>query len=180
MDIFQKLQSYMDYSFGKTNEKVEIKYEDTFFKSVTFTGYDLNNTEFLGVVFSQCDFTDVYLSGSNLSGSTFEQCTFNNNIFRKGMAEYASFVQTDLKKIDSFRTSFYKSRFSNLLIEKSVMKNCVMADTVFSNVTFSDVDLAGSSFRRSGFANVKFVRCILNDVTFEDNLGLESVEFIDC
>lgn len=61
----------------------------------------------------------------------FRQCILRNNIFRKGMAEYAFFVQTDLKKLDSFRTSFYKSSFSNLLIKESIMNNCFMANAFF-------------------------------------------------
>lgn len=54
-----------------------------------------------------------------------------------------------------------------------------MADTSFSNVVFSNVDLTGSRFRRSKFANVKFIKCVLDKTTFEDASGIESVEFIN-
>lgn len=78
MDILKELQSYTEYSLGKSNRIIEIKYADTSFAELVFTGYDLNNTEFLEVAFNQCDFSDVYLSGSNLSGSVFDQYIFNN------------------------------------------------------------------------------------------------------
>ena len=116
VDILKELQSYTDYSLGKINERIEIKYSDMSFTELIFSWYDLNNTEFLEVSFNQCDFTNVYLSGSNLSGSIFNRCIFNNNVFRKGKAEYASFNQTDIKNIDSFRTSFYGSSFNDLVI----------------------------------------------------------------
>ena len=74
VDILKELQNYMDYSLGKSSERIEIKYVNTSFKELVFTGYDLNNTEFLEVSFAQCDFTDVYLSGS-----IFNQCIFNNS-----------------------------------------------------------------------------------------------------
>lgn len=179
MDIFKKLQSYMDYSFGKTKEKIEIIYEDTFFERLVFTGYDLNNTEFLEVVFNECDFTDVYLSGSNLCGSTFRQCIFNNNIFRKGKADYTLFDQTDFRNIDSFRTSFYKARFVNLVMEDSKMDNCLIVGASFLNVVLKNVNLVNTSFRRSKFENVKFIKCVFDKTTFEGVSGIESVEFID-
>lgn len=59
MDILKELQNYTDYSLGKSSERIEIKYVNTSFKELVFTGYDLNNTEFLEVSFAQCDFTDT-------------------------------------------------------------------------------------------------------------------------
>lgn len=168
VDILKKLQRYTDYSLGKSSERIEIKYVDTTFTELAFTGYDLNNTEFLEVSFEQCDFTDVYLSGSNLSGSIFDQCIFNNNIFRKGKAEYVSFNQTDIKGIDSFRTSFYGASFKDLVIENSMMNNCLIARSFFSNVVFRNVNLTNTSFKSSEFKNVEFVECNLSGTIFEN------------
>lgn len=184
MDIFEKLQKYTDYSLRRSDEKIEIQYMDTAFEGLTFTGYDLNNTRFTKVKFNECDFTDVYLSGSNLSGSTFKHCIFNNNIFRKGLAHYALFENTDLKKLDAFRTSFCDATFNNLLIEDSIIKRCLISDAAFTNVVFRKTDLSDTSFIHSKFTNVKFVECVLNNTKFIDNfvdvLCLEGVEFIDC
>lgn len=179
VDILKNLKSYTDYSLGKSSERIEIKYVDASFKEIVFTGYDLNNTEFLEVLFNQCDFTDAYLSGSNLSGSTFNHCIFDNNIFRKGKAEYVSFNQTNIKKIDSFRTSFYGASFNDLVIENSLMSNNFIARSSFSNVVFKNVNLADANFSNSRFSNVKFIECILSRTIFDDACGLEYVKFID-
>ena len=141
MNILAELQKYTDYSLGKSKEQMEIKYENTSFEKLVFTGFDLNNTEFLEVIFNNCDFTDVYLSGSNLSGST---------------------------DLDSFRTSFYGSCFNDLIIENSIMKNCFIARANLSNIVFKNTDLTNTSFKHSMFSNVRFVDCKLDGVNFED------------
>ena len=168
MNILAELQKYTDYSLGKSKEQMEIKYEDTSLEKLVFTGFDLNNTEFLEVIFNNCDFTDVYLSGSNLSGSTFEECILKRNTFRKGKAEYVTFRQTVITDLDSFRTSFYGSCFNDLIIENSIMKNCFIARANSTNIVFKNTDLTNTSFKHSKFSNVRFVDCKLDGVNFED------------
>lgn len=179
VDISKKLQRYTDYSMGKSSEKIDIKYVDASFKEFVFTGYDLNNTEFLEVLFDQCDFTDVYLSGSNLSGSIFNHCILNNNIFRKGKADYVSLIQTNIKSMDSFRTSFYGTSFKDMCIEGTMMCNCFIVNAFFSNVVFRNVNLTNTNFKNSTFDNVKFIGCILVKTIFDDVCGLEYAKFID-
>lgn len=178
MELLTKLQKYTDYSLGKSKEKLEIKYEDTSFDNLTFIGFDMNNTEFLEVIFTNCDFSDVYLSGSNLSGSTFEKCIFKRNMFRKGKAEYVTFNRTMINGLDSFRSSLYQSEFHDMIINDSLMKNCFIARATFSNIIFKNTDLTDANFNYSKFSNVKFINCILNGTKFENTLGFEKIEFL--
>ena len=179
MDILNDLQKYTDFSSGKSKERIEIKYIESSFQNLRFTGFDLNNTEFLEVTFSGCDFTNVYLSGSNLSGSIFKKCIFKNNIFRKGKAEYVIFDQTDINNMDAFRSSFYEASFNDIVIVESQIANCFFSRSSFSNTVFKNVDLTSTNFSHAKFNNVKFVECILDKTNFENAIGLESVEFLN-
>lgn len=178
MELLSELQKYTDYSLGKSKERLEIRYEDTSFDDLIFTGFDMNNTEFLEVIFSNCNFSDVYLSGSNLSGSTFEKCIFKRNMFRKGKAEYVTFNQTIINGLDSFRSSLYGSEFYDMIINDSLMKDCFIARANFSNIVFKNADLTDANFNYSKFSNVKFINCILDGTKFENTVGLDKVEFL--
>lgn len=111
MDLLTKLKKYTEFSMGLSNEVCELIYQDTSFDGIVFTGYDLNNSSFLEIVFNECDFSNVYLSGASLCGSNFNRCEFSDNIFRKGKADNSRFSSTVFKNLDSFRTTFYESKF---------------------------------------------------------------------
>lgn len=177
MDLLENLKRYTDFSKGISNEPCELLYEDICLDNIVFTNYDLNNSKFLEVQFKNCNFAEVYLSGASLCGSLFEECIFENNIFKKGMADYARFLKSDFNAIDAFRTSFYATNFEDLKIENSLFKNCHIGRAKFVNVIFENTDLSKANFNDSVFENVTFQDCYLDETQFKGLIGLENTMF---
>ncbi|MEI4803847.1 pentapeptide repeat-containing protein [Bacillus sp. FJAT-51639] len=179
MDIYIQLKKYTEFSMGQSNEVCELIYQDTFINGIVFTGYDLNNSSFLEVVFNSCDFSNVYLSGASICGSTFNECIFLKNTFRKGKADYSIFNSTNLGELDSFRTSFYESQFLNVILKDSKLERCYLDESIFSNVKFENVKFLSSTFNNSTFKNVHFINCHFEDSTFQNVTNFHEVHFVD-
>lgn len=179
MDLFTKLKKYTEFSMGLSKEVCELIYQDTSFEGIVFTGYDLNNSSFLEVVFNSCDFSNVYLSGASLCGSTFNRCEFLGNIFRKGNADYSTFNSTVLKNLDSFRTTFYESQFFDVKVSNSKLELTYMDDSTFSEVEFENTEFLSSTFNNSTFKNVKFINCCFENTKFLNITGFDEVHFVN-
>lgn len=177
MDLLDSLKKYTEFSMGMSNEMCELIYEDTCFEDVIFTGYDLNNSKFLEVQFNKCNFSKVYMSGASLCGSLFNKCVFEDNIFKKGMADHARFLKSDIKGMDAFRSSFYETKFEDMKISDSLIKNCHLGRAKFMNVIFENTDLSKTNFNNSVFNKVIFKNCFFADTQFKDILGYEEINF---
>lgn len=179
MDLITTLQKYTEYQKGVSKEVVKLLYEDTSFENIVFNGYDINYSSFLEVIFNNCDFSTVYMSGANLCGSSFNNCIFDNNIFRKGVADYVSFSKTDLKCIDAFRTSFCEAAFENLNIVEAKLIRSWFDGANFLNVKFIKTDLTEADFSNSTFRNVIFEDCYFDKTKFHGTKGMDQIEFIN-
>ncbi len=177
MDIYDQLKKYTDFSLGKSNVDYELVYKDILLNNVIFTGYDLNNSSFLEVQFNQCDFSNVYLSGASLCGSTFGHCIFKQNIFRKGFCDCTRFKFTTFEFLDSFRTSYYESFFSNVRFQNSRLERSYFDDSEFVNTQFKNVEFNESSFDNCKFKDVKFEKCNFNKTSFKNVKDIDSIFF---
>jgi uncharacterized protein YjbI with pentapeptide repeats len=179
MEFMEKLKKYTDYQNNLSTEVTEFIYEDIELDGIVFTGYDLAYALLLGVLFNNCDFTDVYLSEAMLNVSIFQKCIFHNNIFRKGDANRIKLIDTNISKLDSFRTYYFSSSLQNVNISDSELFRSPFNGSDFSNVTFNNVKLVQGAFDESQFVNVKFINCHFDDTTFKDIKGAEEIEFIN-
>lgn len=179
MDLFTKLKKYKEFSMGLSEEVCELIYEDTSFDDIVFTGYDLNNSNFLEVKFNSCDFSKVYLSGATLCGSVFDKCKFSENTFRKGNADYSIFNSTEINRFDLFRTTFYESQFNNVNVFDSKYELTYLDDSHFLEVVFKNTQFKSASFNDSTFKNVKFINCYFEKTTFQNITGFSETQFIN-
>ncbi len=179
MDIYDQLKRYTDFSLGKSSVRCELVYQNIFLDNIIFTGYDLNNSNFLEVQFDHCDFSNVYLSGASLCGSTFNSCIFKQNIFRKGFCDYAKFESTTFDFLDSFRTSYYENIFVNVQVQNAKMERSYFDNSEFSNTEFTNVEFREVSFDNCKFKNVKFKKCTFVKTSFKNINDINSINFED-
>lgn len=172
MDIDDLLKRYTAYSLHESDVPVEVLIQEMKIDNFDFSKYDLNNTLWLEVLFSQCDFSDVYLSGASICGSEFFECIFKNNRFVKGKADYATFKNSSIVKLNAFRTSFYEALFDNVVISDSKIVVCMINKANFSKVKFVNTDLRESSFQDAVFKDVIFSNCILDNNNFNNIEGI--------
>ena len=177
MDIYDQLKKYTDFSLGRSDTKCELTYQGILLDDIIFTGYDLNNSKFLEVRFNRCDFSNVYLSGASLCGSAFENCIFKQNIFRKGLCDYARFGATTFVLLDSFRTSYYETLFTNVRFQDSKMDRSYFDYSKFEDTEFINVDFNGSSFDNATFKNDKVKKCFFVKTSFKNIKNIDQILF---
>jgi len=177
MDLITNLQKYTEYSLGKTKEKCSLIYQDVTINNIDFSPYDLNNSSFLEITFNNCDFSKVYLSGASLCGSIFNQCIFLYNTFKKGNADYTEFISTEIKNMDSFRTSYNETSFQDVKIIESQLERSYFDDSKFTNVTFINTNFIECSFNNSKFDNVIFIGCHFEQTNFQNIMEVNNINF---
>lgn len=106
-----------------------MEYSEINISNLDFAKYDLNNSSFLGVNFVLCDFTGVYLSGSNFGGSVLKKCVLKDNIVRKASWDDVIFKEIKITSIDAFRTTFMFNKFIDMSFESSDINKCSFSDS---------------------------------------------------
>lgn len=121
----------------------------------------------------------MYLSEASLCGSNFNRCEFSDNIFRKGKADDTRFSSTVFKNLDSFRTTFYESKFFDVEISNAQLELTYMDDSTFSEVEFKNTRFSSSTFNNSTFKNVKFLNCHFENTKFLNITGFDEIHFVN-
>lgn len=177
MDIIENLIRYTEYSKGNLSKKCSMEYEDIDIRDMIFSEYDLNNSSFCGVNFFSCDFSDVYLSGSNFGGSYFGNCILKENIIKKAVWDDIIFERTEISLMDAFRTTFMFGRFLDTRFSKCCMNRCLFTESEFKNVDFIESTFVDADFTKCKFENVHFIDCKFENVVFDKNLKEQEVFF---
>ena len=73
----------------------------------------MNNSYFGGVYFEKCDFSNVYLSGSNFGGSFFNDCILEKNDNKKSTWDDITIDNSKISEMDAFKSSFMYGKFHN-------------------------------------------------------------------
>ena len=128
MDLRNNLIKYMEYSKGDLSKKCSLEYEDIDIIEFDFSEFDLNNSCFVGVNFDKCDFTNVYLSGSNFGGSVLKECILKENVIKKAAWDDMVFEKTQILSMNTFRTTFMYGKF-----RESNFTECHIEKCSFSN-----------------------------------------------
>lgn len=166
MDIHKQLERYTRYAQGDLSQACSLHVEDAIFQAMDFSKYDLNNSEFLEAQFLKCNFEKVYLSGTSFCGSIIQGGIFKENILRKANWDYISIRDTEISRLDAFRTSFYDGNFQKVVFDNCRLEKCTFTNSVFDDVQFVDCNLSWTSFHNARFKKVQFCHCIFNQTSF--------------
>lgn len=177
MDLIDDLIKYTEYSKGYICEKCSLEYSDIDISNLNLSEYDLNNSVFCGVKFSLCDFSNVYLSGSNFGGSVLKECILKNNIIKKASWDDMTFEQIEIYLMNAFRTTFMFGKFLNTYFEECYISKCTFSDSELVNVQFRDSIIIDTDFMDCKLENVHFVGCKLENVKFDEGISHCNVFF---
>lgn len=177
MNLIDDLIKYTEYAKGNTCEECRLEYNDINISNLDLSKYDLNNSFFCGVKFTLCDFSDVYLSGSNFGGSVLKDCIFKENIIKKASWDDMVFEQVTIRLMDAFRTTFMFGKFLNTCFDECHINKCSFSDSKLMNVYFKDSIIIDTDFNDCEIENVHFVRCKFENVKFDDKIKNSKVFF---
>lgn len=178
MNLMDNLIKYTEYSKGNISKKCSLEYQDIDIAEFDFSKFDLNNSLFLGVNFFKCDFTSVYLSGSNFGGSFFQECVLKENVIRKAYWDDVVFQKTKITLMNAFRTTFMYGNFQDSDFYVGHFENCFLMNSNFQNVNFIECTMIDTDFSECKFDNVQFIKCKLQNVKFDEDVE-NQVCFID-
>lgn len=177
MNLIDNLIKYTEYAKGNNCEACSLEYSEISISDLDLSKYDLNNSLFLGVCFTLCDFSDVYLSGSNFGGSVLKKCILKNNIIRKALWDDMLFEESTISSMSAFRTTFMFGKFKNVSFEDCNISKCTFSDSELNNVYFRDSHLVDTDFTNCKLENVHFERCKLENVKFDDDIDNGKIFF---
>lgn len=174
----ENLIKYTEYARGSTSVECSLQYSDINISNLDFSKYDLNNSAFCGVEFNLCDFSNVYLSGSNFGGSVLKDCIFRENIIKKASWDDMTFEQVRINLMNAFRTTFMFGKFLNTDFEKCHIDRCSFSGSELVNVYFRESVITDTDFTDCKLENVYFTGCKLKNVSFDEGVNKHNV-FLD-
>lgn len=181
MSFKEEMQAFSEYSRGESKQKRSLEYEDIKIENFNFTGYELNDSKFLGSKFIKCNFDSVYCSRSNFSGSELVNCLFINNELQKATWDYIEVCDTYFYHLNAFRTDFFDISLNNCKFEKCIFTKCNftrLENAEIKNVVFKFCDFDTVSFKDCIFQNVVFEQCKFQNIVLEKDIT--GVKFINC
>lgn len=161
-----------------------------------FSGSNLPDTDFSGVIAHQrkfrgsalrgSDFSGADLTGSSFSGSDVQEANFDRTNLTDCTLSAINLTGASFNKTILIRTEFSKSDLTDAKFRDTKLVDVKLAmndltKTIFENCTFEGVDftysdLRGVSFEGQTFIGVKFNKTALNETRF-DGATLVNVSF---
>lgn len=177
MNLMDDLIKYTEYSSGNESKKCILEYEDINIEGFDFSKFDLNNSFFCGVNFDKCNFSNVYLSGSNFGGSFLKECILKENIINKATWDDMIFEKTKILSMNAFRTTFMYGKFQDTDFLECHLEKCSLTNSDFKNVYFRGCIIIDTDFMECKLDNVKFIGCKLDNVKFDENVDTQALFF---
>jgi uncharacterized protein YjbI with pentapeptide repeats/DNA-binding XRE family transcriptional regulator len=141
-----------------------------------FSGSDLHGSDFsaadlTGSSFSGSDAQDATFDKANLTDCTFHAVNLIDTSFRKTILIRTAFSASDLTRAEFIGIEMIDVNFTRMDLRKTVFENCV-----FRGADFKSSDLSGVCFDGQIFTDVKFDNTALQKTTFK-GATLKNVSF---
>lgn len=161
-----------------------------------FSGSNLPESDFAGVVahdrkfngsalrganFANADLTGSSFMGSdlreaNFDGANLTDCTFSANDVSGASFDKATLVHTRFKASGLNGGKFSNTNLRNVILTKTDLRKTIFENCVFEGTDFKYSDLSGVCFDEQTFIAVMFPNTALNDVSFK-GATLKNVSF---
>lgn len=174
------------------NEKVSnITFEGIFYSATSLDRDTVSIIKgyFGPMVFNDCNFAPLNLSGLDLSGYSFNNCIFSGSTMTETKINNTKFIdckmiKTNLARSTISETDFLHCNLSGSNLGKTVISNTIISfstlvytrfdETFMSRVTFLSPNLKEARFRNSSCGRCKFISADLKDTV------LSKVSFLSC
>lgn len=152
-----------------------------------FSGNQLSETDFAGVIahqrrfhgsamhganFSGADLTDSSFSSCNMQETIFDKanltdCTLSTNDLAGASFDQTLLIRTEINKSHLAQVTFTKVEFTGARLGYLDLRKTVFEECSFTNMDFKYCDLRGLCFDGQVFTDVKFDRSALNEASFK-------------
>ena len=144
---------------NKSNEESRLLIQNQYFLDKTSLRRYIEFDALARIFFVNCNFENVYLTGTVFGSCSFQNCTFNDFSARKSTIASCHFEDCKIINSDMTRAEFY--------------------DTHFKNCEFLGVDLAASDFSNCKLESTRFLKSNLNLIHVRDVKFWKSKEWVE-
>lgn len=135
---------------------------------------ELENGEFNCCTFRDCDFTNLFLAGTELIDCTFISCNLSMVRFENTILNQVKFINCKIVGADFGKCSAFLFHVS---FEQCILNYSIFQKNDLKNTLFKNCQLWEAGFMESNLTGARFQECDLNNAVFEKN-NLEKADFI--
>jgi uncharacterized protein YjbI with pentapeptide repeats len=146
---------------------------------LSFLGSDLSGRSATSVEVTQCQFTDVDISGTTLDRAAFTDCVFDTSNLANLRADDSSLIRAELSvlRMTGFHWTgglLHDVRFTGSRLDLSVFRF-----TDFTRVLFEQCNLTGADFANADLSGAQFIDCELRGAQFS-HAKMAGTRFTHC
>ena len=141
------------------------------FKGSALGGSDFSKADLTGSLFAASDLRGANFNGANLTDCTFSALDLTDGSFNKTILTRTEFSRSSLERVKFTDAKLIDAKLTKADLRATIFENCV-----FEGVDFKYSDLSGVCFDRQTFKGVKFHNTALTGASFK-GATLQNVSF---
>lgn len=134
-----------------------------------FEGRDLSGADLRGLVFNNCNMTQVILTRADMTGTRFVNCNMDesslyNGIYGDTRFEQCTFTLANLSRTGFYKTVFEACVFNRVILDESRFQYCDLSRSTFGECVLKEVTLGHVILRETVIDATVLLNCTLDEV----------------
>ncbi|MHB1277062.1 MAG: pentapeptide repeat-containing protein [Bacteroidia bacterium] len=142
-----------------------------------FNGSALQGTDFSGADLTGSSFIGSDVSGADFNATNLTDCSLKASDLKEGYFHKTILVRTVFSSSDLTGAKFIEANLTDVRVTATDLTKAVFEDCSFTGVVFKSSDLSGLNFDGQTFSYVRFDKVALKGTTFR-NATLKNVSFL--
>lgn len=142
-----------------------------------FNGSALQGTDFTGADLTGSSFIGSDVSGADFNGTNLTDCSLKSSDFKDGYFHKTILVRTLFSSSDLTGAKFIEANLIDVRVSATDLSKVIFEDCSFTGVEFKSSDLSGINFDGQSFTNVRFDKVALKGTSFR-NATFKNVSFL--
>ncbi|HLR63672.1 MAG TPA: pentapeptide repeat-containing protein [Lentibacillus sp.] len=133
-----------------------VRFDQVHFKNVTFTETELPFSQWLDVIFDNCDLSGAKLNGARLNRVEFRNCKLSGTNFDRAVMQDVTWKDCQAPYILCNLTNLRDMQFDNCLLKGANFIDVSQDNLQFGNSDIEDVQFTGTSLRNVDLSRSRF------------------------
>lgn len=142
-----------------------------------FNGSALQGTDFSGADLTGSSFIGSDVSGADFNGTNLTDCSLKASDLKEDYFHRTVLVRTVFSASDLTGAKFIETNLIDVRVSATDLTKVIFEDCSFTGVDFKSSDLSGINFDGQTFTNVRFDKVALKGTTFR-NATFKNVSFL--
>jgi len=133
-----------------------VRFDQIHFNNVTFTETELPFSQWLDVIFDNCDLSGAKLNGARLNRVEFRNCKLSGTNFDRAVMQDVTWKDCQAPYILCYLTNLRDVQFDNCLLKGANFIDVSQDNLQFGNSDIEDVQFTGTSLRNVDLSRSRF------------------------